>query len=205
MKLFELITLTLQTATTGRALPALEQALTDHAQAATLLGCWTTEIGALNQVVILRSHADAQALLTARQAMLDAPSPFGCGEWLVRMETETFASFPFMPEILPGSYGPIYELRSYRLKPGGLQPTLGKWQAAVPGRIAFSPLTAALYALDGEPRITHLWPYESLDARTTQRAKSVRAGAWPPKGGPDWLLPDMRATIMLPTAFSPLQ
>ena len=74
MKLFELITLTLQTATTGRALPALEQALTDRAQAATLLGRWTTEIGALNQAVILRSHADAPVSYThprAHETVLD--------------------------------------------------------------------------------------------------------------------------------------
>ena len=41
-------------------------------------------------------------------------------------------------------------------------------------------------------------------ARAEARSRSVSAGAWPAKGGPDWLLPEMTSAIALPLAFSPL-
>ena len=44
-----------------------------------------------------------------------------------------------------------------------------------------------------------------LAARSEARAKSVAEGAWPPKGGPDWLDPDMTSAVALPLPFSPLQ
>jgi hypothetical protein len=75
----------------------------------------------------------------------------------------------------------------------------------VPARSKFSALTIALYGLDGTPRITQIWPYKSLAERSAARADSVAQGVWPPKGGPDWLTTDMRSTIGLPTAVSPLR
>jgi len=63
----------------------------------------------------------------------------------------------------------------------------------------------AMHALDGAPRFTHIWPYPSLNDRAAIRADSVARGVWPPKGGPDWLTPDMRSTICLPTAVSPMR
>ena len=45
------------------------------------------------------------------------------------------------------------------MKLNGLMPTMGKWEGAVPGRSAYSPLTIAMYSLDGPPRLTQLWPY----------------------------------------------
>ena len=105
----------------------------------------------------------------------------------------------------PGTFGPFYELRSYRMKLNGLMPTMGKWEGAVPGRSAYSPLTIAMYSLDGPPRLTQLWPYPSLEARAKARSQSFADGAWPAKGGPDWLTPVMTSTIAMPLAFSPLQ
>jgi len=61
-----------------------------------------------------------------------------------------------------------------------------------------------MYALEGAPRFTHIWPFASLDARAKARADSVAAGAWPPKNGPAWLTGDMRSTVALPAPFSPL-
>ena len=67
-----------------------------------------------------------------------------------------------------------------------------------------SPLVALLHSIDGPPRITHIWPYASIDARFMLRAEAVAKGIWPPKGAPEWLTGDMQSTIALPTAISPL-
>ncbi|TCO81166.1 NIPSNAP protein [Plasticicumulans lactativorans] len=205
MKRYELITLTFPIVALAQALPRLRDQLTAPEAGGTLLGCWTSDIGTLNQVLVLRGYADAAALDAERERVLLAADPFGVAELLSDMRIETFAPFPFMPPIQPGEYGRFYELRSYQLKHGELAPTIEAWRDAVGPRSAFSPLLGAMYALDGTtPRIFHLWPYQSLDARLQLRSDSVAQGAWPPKGGPARLLA-MHSTIGLPTAFSPLK
>ena len=43
------------------------------------------------------------------------------------MSSDTFVQFPFLPAIKPGQYGPIFEVRTYLLKPNGLGPTIEAW------------------------------------------------------------------------------
>jgi len=136
--------------------------------------------------------------------MLDTTEPFGAGEGVTAMRFDSYAPFPFLPPVKPGKYGSVYEIRTYKLKPGGVPNTIAAWATAVPERIKLSPLVIAMVALDGAPRFTHIWPFASLDARAAVRAESVAKGIWPPKGGPDWLTGEMHSTIALPTAISPL-
>ena len=74
----------------------------------------------------------------------------------------------------------------------------------MPERSKFSKLSIAMHSIDGPPRFTHIWPYDGLDARGAIRADSVVKGAWPPKGGPDWLTGDMESTIGIAAPISPL-
>jgi hypothetical protein len=60
-----------------------------------------------------------------------------------------------------------------------------------------------MYALDGPPRITHVWGFSSLEERAALRAKSYAAGIWPPKGGPE-NIHEATSAIALPEAYSPL-
>src|SRR5277367_1921714 len=56
-----------------------------------------------------------------------------------------------------GAHGDVYEFRTYKLKPGGLPPTLAGWEAAIaPAREYTAHLVINMYALDGPPRITHI-------------------------------------------------
>ena len=121
------------------------------------------------------------------------------------MTFDTFVQFPFMEKIQPGSPGPIFEVRTYSLKPDGLQTTIELWRKAVPGRVTLSPLLAAMYSVTGAALcFMHIWPYKSLDERQRIRTKSVEAGLWPPPGGPDHIA-TMQSDIYLPAAFSPIR
>ena len=168
-----------------------------------LLGCWTTDIGALGRMFVLRRFADAAELAAERKRALFSANPFGAAEVLTGLEMDSYAPFPFLPPVAPGSYGKVYEIRTYQLKPGGLPPTIAAWEAAMPARGKLSPLLINMYALDGAPRITHIWPYASLDARAAIRADAVAKGIWPPKNAPEQFF---AATSMIghPTAASPL-
>jgi hypothetical protein len=116
-------------------------------KSAALLGCWTTEIGPLNQIITLRNFPDDAAVQAARVNLLNDANPFGFGVGIANMAFDTYTLFPWRPPPKPGRYGSVYEIRTYRLKHGGLAPTIGAWEAAMPARSKYSSLTAVMYAL----------------------------------------------------------
>ena len=199
---YDVTIITVRPATHPRALSVLERVLLDDPG---LLACWYSEIGALNQILIIRSMADPKAALEARMDMLKSKSPFGVGEFMTGMTMDTFIAFDFLPPIQPGAYGPFYEVRSYILKTGGLEPTIALWRKAVPARNKISPLLTAMSSVTGAvTRFTHIWPYKSLEERGRLRAKAMDEGVWPPPGGPDQLAVQ-QTDIYLPASFSPIR
>lgn len=201
---YEIATLTIRLGTLGKVVEGIDAFVKDKDARGTLLGCWFTEIGDLNKVILFRSFAEHADLATERMRVLSSTNPFNAGEAIADMQFESYAPFPWLPPVQPGKFGSVYEIRTYCLKHGGIPPTIAAWEGAMVERGKISPLTVAMYALDGRPRFTHIWPFASLDARAAARAESVQKGVWPPKGGPAWLTGEMHSTIALPTAISPL-
>jgi len=172
---------------------------------AALLACWYSDIGAVNQILIIRKAAEGAAVVEARLAALKSGNPFGIGEFVTGMAMDTYVSFDFIPPLRPGTFGPCFEVRTYMLKPGGLAPTIELWRKAVPGRSKVSPVLAAMIAVSGPvTRFLHVWPYKSFDERARLRDKAVADGVWPPPGGPGHLA-SQQVDIYLPAAFSPLK
>ena len=207
---YEIATLTLQFGTAASAASAVESFTRQPDAGGELLGCWFTDIGVLNQMLVLRGFDSLAALHAERARCLRSDNPFGAAAWLAQpVEYVGYEGFAWMKPIRPsevsGIVGPVYEIRTYGIKPGGVQPTLDLWQQYVPLREKISPCVGAMVALDGAPRFTNIWAYPSVDARSKARADAVAQGIWPPKGGPAWLTTDMRSTIALPTAVSPLK
>jgi hypothetical protein len=199
---YDVTIITVRPATQSSALSILQRVLTNDR---TLLACWYSEIGALNQILILRSIIDPAAVLESRMAMLKSKSPFGVGEMMTGMTMDTFVAFDFLPPMQPGSYGPCYEVRSYNLKNDGLAPTIELWRKAVPGRAKISPLLTAMTSVTGPvTRFMHIWPYKSVEERGRLRAKAIDDGVWPPPGGPDHLA-TQQSDIFLPAPFSPMR
>lgn len=203
MQRFELAFLSTTIGAAPKAGPAIEA--WSREGKGRLHAVWASEVGLLNQVLVLRSFEDEAALAAERQRALTSSSPFGCGEWLTGLSMDGYAPFPFIPPVPEaGELGPVYEVRSYILKTGGLEPTMAAWKEQLPERLKLSPLVVAMHAVDGPPRFTHIWAYKSMNDRLAIRGDAVARGIWPPKGGPTWLA-EMRSTICLPTAVSPLK
>jgi len=152
----------------------------------TPLGFWRTEFSTLGRLLILRGFDTADALRQERRRALLSANPFNAGRLITALEMDSYQRFPFLPPARPGTRGGVYEFRTYKLKPGGLPPTLAGWEAAIaPAREYTAHLVINMYALDGPPRITHIWGFESLAQRASLRSNAFSAGVWPPKGGPD--------------------
>lgn len=201
---YDVTVLSLRPASVPRALPPLQAALAKGG--GTLLACWYSEIGALNEIMIIRQFASEQAAAQEREAAAREANPYGAGEFLVAARSNTFVMVPFVGALQPGSLGPFFEVRDYLLKPGMLAGTIERWQQALPKRLERSPILAAMYSISGQtPRWVHIWPYKSLDERHHVRTKATADGIWPPPGGGAATLETMRNTIFVPATFSPIR
>ena len=202
---YDVTTITVRAGTPGAALPRLGEWLKANPGKGELLACLSSDIGPLNQIMLISDHGSEADAAADRERILRSDSPFGLADLIAGMSTDTFVQFPFLSPIKAGRYGPVYEVRTYVLKPHGLPPTIERWQKMVPERMKLSPLLAAMYSTTGTvTRFMHIWPYPSFDERARIRAKAVEMGVWPPPGGPD-LLETMQNAIFLPASFSPMR
>ena len=206
---YELATMTLPFGTAGNAATQVQAFSSASDAKGELLGCWFTDIGVLYQMVVLRGFASLADLQAERDRTQKSSSPFGCGDIYQSLEQHSYQGFPWMKPVRPstesGINGPVYEIRTYGIKPGGVQATIDLWEQYVPPREKLSPCVVAMVALDGPLRFTNIWAYPTLDARAAARADAVAQGIWPPKGGPAHLTTAMVSTIALPSAVSPLK
>lgn len=203
--LYELATLLCPLLAVGQVSAGVEAWLDDPDAKGELVGCWRTEIGTLGRLIVLRGFAAPEDMTAERRRALLSANPFNAGHVITALEMDSYAPFPFLPPIRTGDRGGVYEIRTYRQKPGGLPPTLAAWEAAIePARAYTQHLVVNMYALDGAPRITHIWGFPSLKERAALRSRAYEAGIWPPKGGPDQIA-EATATIALPQGRSPLR
>jgi hypothetical protein len=199
---YDVTIVTVRPGTHPKALGALDGTLGKDAN---LLACWYSEIGALNQILIIRGVADPAAAVAQRMELLRSSNPLGIGELVTGISVDTYVSFDFMPPLKAGEIGPCFEVRTYVLKTGGLSVTTELWRKAVPARMKLSPILAAMSSVTGTvARFMHIWPYKTLDERARLRGKAIADGVWPPPGGPDQLA-IQQTDIYLPAPFSPIR
>jgi hypothetical protein len=202
---YELTTLSCPLLSVPEASACARAFISEDGAAGELLGCWQTEIGQLGRLLLLRGFKNAEELAVERLRALLSADPFHGAGVVTALSMESYAPFPFLPSVQLKPMGGIYEFRTYHLKPGGLPPTLAGWKKAIKPALEYtSHLVVNMYALDGPPRITHIWGFESLEQRAALRAKHYAAGLWPPEGGPEQIS-EATSTIALSTDSSPLR
>ena len=179
-----------------------------------LLGMFRTEIGPLNQLVQLWKYTNlAERERVAAAVAAEGTWPPAISEHLVGMRTEILNPVAYVPELMPGTLGPYYELRTYAIPLGGLPGMMSVWERAMPTRSVLGcPVGGIWSTVIGElNRLHHLWPYPSLEEREAIRRKVRAGGNWPPylldiaEGGAGYETISQENKIMLPLAFSPLQ
>jgi hypothetical protein len=97
---------------------------------------------------------------------------------------------------------PIYEIRTYTIKPGSTAEFESRFGQAVPAREKYSPL-AAFWHTEAGPlnQVIHVWGYEDLQHRAQVRAKAAEDPNWPPKV--QEFIVSMESEIFVPPPFSP--
>lgn len=202
---YDVTIITVKPNTHMKALPGVEQWLKANPRKGEFIACLASEIGDLNQILLMHHYGSEADLAADRESVAKDANPFGCLPLIDGLSSNTFVQFPFLPPIKPGQYGPIFEVRTYLLKPNGLNPTIEAWAKQAPVRQKLSPILAAMYSVTGNvTRFMHIWPYPDLITRANTRKTAIETGVWPPPGGPDHLL-TMHTDIYLPASFSPIR
>ena len=96
-------------------MPAIERALASGEAGSRLLAVLVSEIGVLNEVLIVQALERAAGPLGIGAMRASAAgNGFGVGDTVVEANAATFASFPFVPPMTAGRFGPVFELRESR-------------------------------------------------------------------------------------------
>lgn len=182
----------------GDALPAREKF-------SPLGAFWHTDIGPLNEIIHVWPYDSLQHRADVRsRAMQSGNWPPPIGNLIEHMQSEVCIPAPFMEPLTARRLGPVYEVRTYRYRPGAMPTVLERWAKALPARTALSPLAACWYSdLGTLNTFVHIWPYASLDERARIRTEAAALPSWPP--GTRDLLVSQESKIVLPAAFSPMQ
>jgi hypothetical protein len=205
--IYEFRTYTLRSGSLPEAEKRFGEAYEHRKKYSPLAAFFHSDVGPLNEIIHIWPYASLEERSRIRgEAAKDPNWPPKIQEFILNMKVEIVMPFPFMPEWKPSKDGPFYELRQYTFRGGTLPDIIKAWEAAVPGRIKFSPL-AFLGSVEFGPAANsfiHIWPYPSWEKRAEVRAAAAAAGSWPPAGGRDRHLFQSNK-ILLPSDFSPAQ
>jgi len=164
-----------------------------------LVGCFFSELGTVNQILMLRRFADIRALLGERAQTPLSADPLGISELTLELTRNIAVA---MPDAGQGpARGPYFEVRTDVLKPGSLGRALHFWQAAL--RHA-SPAFGAYTIAGDRLSIVHIWPWATLDERAQLVDDPLPINIWRAASPSDAPV-SQRAEIFRAAAFSPMQ
>ncbi|CAO1424886.1 unnamed protein product [Diamesa hyperborea] len=175
-----------------------------------LVGSWTVQVGDLDQCIHLWRYTGGfeKVDMAERELALDADYVKLASErggYLRSRHLQYLLAFSYWPmmESRPGQN--IYEMRSYRLKPGTMIEWGNNWARAISYRKNNNEAFAGFFSQIGRLyNVHHLWCYKSYQER-----KETREHAWRLPGWDDCvahtvpLIREMHCRILVPTEFSP--
>lgn len=183
-----------------------------------LIGSWTVAVGDMDQVIHLWRYKggfkkidEAKNDLWSNEDYLKLMTERG--NYLRSRHLQYLLQFSYWPMIESRQGHNIYEMRSYRLKPGTMIEWGNNWARAIGYRQkgnsdeSVNPAFAGFFSQVGRLyNVHHIWCYSSLQGR-----KETRESTWV---NPGWdecvaytvpLIKDMHSRILTPTDFSPTQ
>ncbi len=121
-----------------------------------------TEIGTLGHLIVREVVRGTEDMTTERRRALIECQPFNAGERMTALEMDSYAPFPFLPQIRTEDRGGMYEFRLTASSPVGCLQRSRPGKQPSPPAASIRQLVANMYALDGAPRITHIWAFTSF-------------------------------------------
>ncbi|KAL0979048.1 hypothetical protein UPYG_G00179820 [Umbra pygmaea] len=177
-----------------------------------VVGSWNTWYGDQDQAVHLWRYTGGYPALTECLTKLNHNKEYldfrkERSKMLISRRNQLLLEFSFWNEPTPRPGPNIYEMRSYRLKPGTMIEWGNHWARAIKYRQENNEAVGGFFSQIGDLyQVHHLWAYKDLQSR-----EETRNCAWLKEG---WdasvfytvpLIRSMESRIMIPTKGSPLQ
>ena len=181
------------------------EALPNRTKVSPLAAFFHTEVGPLNRIIHVWPYEDFAQRTQVRSQKIEGWPP-NIREFVEDQQSEIFIPAPFSPKLEPRQLGGIYEIRMYTLAPGAIPGQIDRWSTQIGERTKLSPLAFAGHSeLGGLNKWCHIWAYKDANHRAETRAKAMREGIWPPKGGQPGQTLLQENMLVVPAAFSPLR
>lgn len=177
-----------------------------------LVASWSVQVGDLDQCVHLWRYTGGFEKIDLAEKTLKKDADFvklqvERGGYLRARHLQYILNFSYWPVSEPRKGNNIYEMRSYRLKPGTMIEWGNNWARAINFRKTNNECYAGFFSQIGRLyNVHHIWCYSSY-----QQRKETREYAW---SIPGWdscvqytvpLIQDMHCRILVPNEFSPTQ
>jgi len=201
--LLEMRIYTLRPGTTPQATERFGEGLPGRAKISPLAGFFRTEIGPLNQIIMLWPYETLGEYERLRGVKVEGWPP-KLAEFVIEMESTILTAAPFSPRIEPRSYGELYEIRRYNYSPGSIPHVITEWGKQIEARQKYSPLVfAGSSELGLLNQWVHIWAYKDYAERQRARDEARKAGVWPTKPNPGAVVLKQQNALVIPAAFSP--
>ncbi|XP_035780075.1 protein NipSnap-like [Anopheles albimanus] len=177
-----------------------------------LIGSWNVEVGDLDQCLHLWRYTGGFEMVDQAKRELTNDKSYvqlmqERGTFLRSRHLQYLLAFSYWPQLKLREGKNIYEIRSYRLKPGTMIEWGNNWARAINYRQNNDEAFAGYFSQIGRLyNVHHIWCYKDLQGR-----KETRESAW---RSPGWdecvaytvpLIREMHCRILAPTEFSPTQ
>jgi hypothetical protein len=181
------------------------EGLANRTKVSPLGAFFSTEVGPLNRIIHVWPYEDFAHRTQVRSQKIEGWPP-NIREFVEDQQSEIFIPAPFSPKLEQRELGGVYEIRMYTLAPGAIPGQIDRWSTAIDARTKLSPLAFAGHSeLGGLNKWCHIWAYKDANHRAETRAKAMREGIWPPKGGQPGQTLIQENMLVIPAAFSPLR
>jgi hypothetical protein len=181
------------------------EGLANRTKVSPLGAFFSTEVGPLNRIIHIWPYEDFAHRTQVRSQKIEGWPP-NIREFVEDQQSEIFIPAPFSPKLEQRELGGVYEIRMYTLAPGAIPGQIDRWSTAIDARTKLSPLAFAGHSeLGGLNKWCHIWAYKDANHRAETRAKAMREGIWPPKGGQPGQTLIQENMLVIPASFSPLR
>lgn len=153
--------------------------LSPQAERESLRGAWTTEFGALNQLVAVWECADGAERAFDGIANEEATAP---GTWTRSADLNNVISLVLKPQIPLREMmdiNRVYDFRVYDLKPAHVDDYFNLLLSVIELRQSYSRAFCVWRPASGRlNRVVHMWGYESMEHRQEVRNRLSSDRAW---------------------------
>jgi NIPSNAP len=212
--IFEMQNYTLKSRSQALVEERFKKALPGRVRLSPLGAFWHTEVGVLNQIIVVWPYANPaeRDRILAEEPKVEGWPP-AIDEFVVERQSRILVPAPFSPQLEPRRLGNLYEIRTYTYPADSIAEVIGSWSEIIGERMKYSPLVAAWYS-ETRPlsEWVHIWAYQNAGERERIREATAKAGVWPIsvvdrrlKREPRAVSLRMQNMLVVPASFSPLR